>query len=389
MARYDRIALLPAPSREHALPGWAVLRDLEGRERDTDLSRRLRLRFLALRAAKRLARRGHEEMSEESLERQIETVREELGQLSPRDPERALLASFLHRLNRPTPLSVTTATLELGEMAEMSGHLHGAEEFYRTAIDFADQYRLTAEQMAARLMMGRVWTRSARWEEAEVFFREGAELALRLDDRGHWARAMGGVAKALAEQSRPSEARRVCDEMLACGKEWSDPIVQAEAWKGLCEVALAAGDLESAVGHGWTALESAESGEQRDETLALLGIAFTRLGLYRAAERCHTLVVQRATRPRLQTRSRLELARIAAYAGKPDAAREHLRKAMEDAGEHGDRDLLGSAEDLLSALERAAEQGISPPTHAPVGERARKIAEQAESLTDEPVAASS
>lgn len=389
MARYDRIALLPAPPRDHALPGWAVLRDLEGRERDADLSRRLRLRFLALRAARRLARRGQEELPEGSLERQIETVREELGQLSPRDPERALLASFLHRLNRPSPLSVTAATLELGEMAEMSGHLHGAEEFYRTAIDFADQYRLTAEQMAARLMMGRVCARMARWEDAESYYRESADLALRLDDRASWARAMGGVAKALVEQSRPSEARRVCDEILANGKEWSDAVVQAEAWKGSCEVALATGDLENAVSHGWTALELGESGEHRDETLSLLGIAFSRLGLYRAAERCHTLVVQRATRPRLQTRSRLELARIAAYAGKPDEAREHLRKAMEDAGQHGDRDLLGSAEDLLSALERAAEHGLNPPTHAPAGERALKIAEQAESLTAEPVAASS
>ena len=49
MARYDRIAPIPIPAREAAFPGWLMLRDLAGRERDPELARRARLRFLALR----------------------------------------------------------------------------------------------------------------------------------------------------------------------------------------------------------------------------------------------------------------------------------------------------------------------------------------------------
>src|SRR5437660_5201543 len=98
MARYDRIAPLTAPARNEALPGWLALRDLDGRERDTELGRRARLRFLAVRMVRRLIREGFERVPSESFERQIEGVREELGQLATRDVERTKLADLLHVL---------------------------------------------------------------------------------------------------------------------------------------------------------------------------------------------------------------------------------------------------------------------------------------------------
>ncbi len=54
MARYDRIAPLTTPERDHAFPGWPVLRDIEGQDRDSDVCRRARLRFLALSPARRV-----------------------------------------------------------------------------------------------------------------------------------------------------------------------------------------------------------------------------------------------------------------------------------------------------------------------------------------------
>ena len=51
MARYDRIAPLSSPARDRAFPAWPVLRDIEGQDRDIDVCRRARLRFLALRLA--------------------------------------------------------------------------------------------------------------------------------------------------------------------------------------------------------------------------------------------------------------------------------------------------------------------------------------------------
>lgn len=142
MARYDRIAALPPPDRAHTFAGWSILRDLEGRDRDPDLARRARLRFLALRLIRRLIDQGIYEISAESFERQLESVREELGVLPARDPERIRIAEFLHQLRELSPIKVATATLDLGEAAEAENLEHAAEEFFHAALDIANLYQL-------------------------------------------------------------------------------------------------------------------------------------------------------------------------------------------------------------------------------------------------------
>ena len=129
MARYDRIAPLPAPSREAAFPGWLVLRDLEGRERDGELARRARLRFLALRPLRRILTMGLEAVTAPSFAREIEGIREELGHLPARDPERIRLSRYLHEIEARSPLDLTLAAAGLGELAEEAGHASAAEEF--------------------------------------------------------------------------------------------------------------------------------------------------------------------------------------------------------------------------------------------------------------------
>jgi hypothetical protein len=143
MARYDRIAALPSPDRARAYSCWSVFRDLEGSDRDPDLARRARLRFLVLRLARRLIDQGIAAVPIDSFERQIESVREELGLLPARDPERARIAAFLHCIRKRTPIEIATAILDLGEAAEAAEQEHAAEEFYHAALDLANIYKLT------------------------------------------------------------------------------------------------------------------------------------------------------------------------------------------------------------------------------------------------------
>jgi hypothetical protein len=143
MARYDRIAALNPPDRSRAFTGWMVFRDLEGRDRNPDLARRTRLRFLVLRLARRLIDQGIDTIPTDSFERQIESAREELGLLPPRDPERARIAAFLHSVRKREPIDVATAILDLGEAAEAMQQEYAAEEFYHAALDIANIYQLT------------------------------------------------------------------------------------------------------------------------------------------------------------------------------------------------------------------------------------------------------
>jgi hypothetical protein len=143
MARYDRIAALAPPDRSRAYTGWTIFRDIEDCDRDADRARRARLRFLALRFVRRLIDQGIDSVPEESFERQLESIREALGLLPARDPERARLAEFLQRIRKRTPMEVAIATLDLGEAAEAAHLEHAAEEFYHAALDVANIYQLT------------------------------------------------------------------------------------------------------------------------------------------------------------------------------------------------------------------------------------------------------
>lgn len=136
MARYDRIARIDPPARDDAYTGWLAVRDLADRERDGELGRRARLRFLAARVIHRLARQG-DPIDGASLQQQSDTVREELGQLPSRDRERQLLAELLkHAPTRDVP-AVVRAGLDLADGARSDGAPFAAEEFYRACMELA------------------------------------------------------------------------------------------------------------------------------------------------------------------------------------------------------------------------------------------------------------
>ncbi len=389
MARYDRIAPLPAPARDRAYPAWPVLRDLEDRDREVELGRRVRLRFLALRPVRRLARWGIEAVPADSFDRQVEGVREELGHLAARDPERGRLARFLHQIRQRTPLAVTTATLDLGEVIEAAEHYHGAEEFYRTALELADAYHLTPERVVAHRLLGRVFRKCGRREEAAREYAAAAELARQLEDPEQWGRSIDGLASVLRDQGRHDDARRAYREMLTRGRERDDSALTSMALIGLCLTEVDAGDLERAVEHGWAAFGQARDGEQRNTVLRGLGAAFTGVGLFDAAERCHRIIVERSGAAFARVQAVLDLAGVAARSGRTDLARERLREAVGAASRQGFGELLTRADELLAALERgAAGEPVTGPAVQPPGESARRIAAEIEALGEALVPAS-
>src|SRR5687768_5668024 len=132
MARYDRLAPLGTPNRDQVFPGWFVFRDLEGHERDADAGRRARLYFLAIRPLHRIIKRGAN-CPRESLYQQIDRVREELGQLPGRDPERGALARFLDEMRTSNIDAVLTATLATASFALDNGRGATAEEYALSA----------------------------------------------------------------------------------------------------------------------------------------------------------------------------------------------------------------------------------------------------------------
>jgi hypothetical protein len=424
MARYDRLAALHAPERESALPCWPVLRDLEKDERDLDAGRRARLRFLALRPVHRLAVHGIDAVAADSFERQVERVREELGQLPARDSERAVLARFLNELRSRNPESVVAATLQVSEFSESNSHLGAAEEYARCALLLANALQRDRLAAAALRVLAHVTLVRGRADDAETFAADACDRALAGDDRAEWIRAMSELASAQRAQGNAG-ARDVLLQALRRARDWGEDPLIGLALAKLCLHAAAQNQYDQSVEHGWTALRLLNGGAEHMRILLQLGDSLAHLNLLRAAERCYSLAALRASEAAVRAAAQAGLASVAASAdqrdlfrdrrhaalremqqtarqpraalhvdlanaslrvGDVDFAREHVREALDLLGPTGARELVQRAEAVLHQLETdaAAELAVPP---VQVAEQTRRIAAELEQVPDSVVAA--
>jgi tetratricopeptide (TPR) repeat protein len=422
MARYDRIAPLTAPMRETSFPGWLVLRDIEGNDRDVEAARRARLRFLALRPVARLLDRGIDGVSRESYLSQIEAVREELGYLPARDIERARLARFLHNVEGRDATRVITAALEMAEACATAGQTHGAEEYALTAAGLAAANADVRLEGVAHSTLARIYRERGQLDDAEKTVRIAIANAERLAHHTELVLARTEQALIVAARGNRQEAPRILHATLLQMEAAGDTHAAALAHAKLCACSLALGDAGAALEHGWAALRQMDDLRERAILLQSVAEAFSRVGLHKAAERCYSMVAQRGVDPTLRARARaaqalasvaggsaavfrerrsallndasewsadpriaafvhLELGRGCVIASDIDFARDHLRDAISIARRHGLSDILLRAEEVLTALEQNSTRDLVA-VHGGPSEAARRIADQLDALPD-------
>lgn len=405
MARYDRIARIEPPARDACYPGWLTLRDLEGREREPELGRRARLRFLALRPVRRLLLRGLDTPPAESLRRQLDSVRRELERLDARDPERARLVEYLTEVGGRSALGLVTATLDVGASAESAGHPYAAEEFYRTGLELAREHDLSAHQVRALRRLARVHRSREEWEDAIALGREAAALADQVGEPVQWAMALDEVARAESTRGRRDAARSVLQEISRRGEREGKDHVRAVAVAATCAMELAAGNLDAALRAGAEAIELFPMTDpHRNAALLNMASALRSVGLWTAAEACYRLVETRSTWIEHRAEATTERAVLAAERGDPaefrrlrdrilatidsgdlrlgallhlglgrgcliardvDDAREHLRQAIASARDADLDALLNRADELLDVLEREQHLPEARPPRTP------------------------
>ncbi len=422
MARYDRIARLEPPPRENAFPGWHTLRDLEGREREPELGRRARLRFLAIRPVLRLLARGLEAMDTASFQRQLDSVREELGHLPARDPERACIADYLKAVGGRTPEGIAGATLDVGRAAEASGHPFAAEEFYQAGLRIAEEYGLDDARLQALRRIATIQRRRGDADSALATLGRAAALAERVGDLVEWARALDGVAAVALRLGDVERAREALDRIDERGRSARHERVRAVAAAGRCALEIAVGSPEAAVEAGWQAIDRlGPDDEDRNGVLLNMGAGFRRLRLFPAAVSCYRIIERWSAWPEHRIEAQVESAAVAAEMGDTEAfrrneaavvasldradpgtaglaalglgraamvmgetgpARDHLRHAIAVARDADDASVLTRAEELLSALERdvEAETMVAPATPS---DGSRNIARRVEELSRE------
>ena len=420
-ARYDRLAPLESPERERAFPGWAVLRDLDGNERDADAARRARLRFLCIRPVYRLAVQGFAGVDADSFDRQIERVREELGHLPARDQERSALASMLNEVRSREPQQVIPALLAVSEFADANGYFSASQEYARLALDLARRSRQDRLAISATRALSRAALNSGRLEQADAYAQQACDMALSADDRGEWIRSIGQLAATYRGTGDPAEAREALLQALKRARDWGNDALIGLAFLQLCRHSAESGAPERVIEYGWSALKVLERNEDRALVLTLMGGALSAVGLQHAADRCYTLVTLHAATPALRVAglagtalvaaesgdrdgyrerrsatirelgpahraaraaAHLELGRAALVLGDQETAREHLRETFSLLGTFSSTPTRARAEEFHRTLERREVAG-SPRTDAgTAAPEARRIAAELEHMAD-------
>jgi tetratricopeptide (TPR) repeat protein len=395
VARYDRLGTLPLPARETAFPGWNALRDLAGRERDADVARRLRLHFLTLRPLRRLVAQG-DAIDRASLVAQVERVREELGTLSTRDPQRLAVGELLTALHDPSRVVMAANVLSFAERALEWGHVAAADEYARIALELGRREASPLLESAALRFAGRVAAAQGRTDDARGLLEDAARIAGDADDLAAWANARIAATLLLADAGNAAAALADLAQIEARGRETGQAVVVATALEAASRIALASGSTERAAELAWRGVEHAETVARRIRLVELLGDALATIGRHDAADHAFGLAAAAAAdseRVRLTARrargkaesgdaegfrllsgnlpvaaltplARLELARGALAAGEIEAARRYVAGANNSARSGLQGDVTRAAAALADEIERSAGRAGGTPVLA-------------------------
>jgi hypothetical protein len=335
MARYDRIAPLTSPAREQAFPAWPVLRDIEGQDRDADVCRRARLRFLALRPVRRIANREAGAISAASYGREIERVREELGGLPARDVERIRVTRFLRQIEDRDPRRLVHALLDFAEQSFAAGHIHAANEFAQTAD--------TIEAGTATAVLERFAASDPASDGDPAVALESAWNALRqTEDVERRAVILERIGRALLGM-----------RMLTAAERCLGMITQRQTDLSIRSRARAA--------HAVCAGLNGDAAAVRERRNSLLNDD-----------------AEWAPDPRVAASVHIDLAYACVLIGDLDDAREHVRNGIGLARRHNYAGMLTRAESILTALEQNTEVLLQPRQAST--EAAQRIAAQIELL---------
>ncbi|HEU5210970.1 MAG TPA: hypothetical protein VFU06_16360 [Longimicrobiales bacterium] len=359
MARYDRIAALPLPPRTQAIPGWCVLRELNGRERDTELANRMRLFFLALRPVRRLVDRGFD-VPFDSHDRQIAAVRAVLDTMPASALEQARLRSFLNAVGTRVPERVALAALDVSAMAEARSHYEAATEFAHTALA-AGAHANPGVEARACTSLARLARKSGRWHEAEEWSTQATERAAPPSFRAAWANAVTELATLYHVRGDQNEAARLLAGVRKRVAEWKDELLLADGAEALAATALAAGHTEVAVHEGWFALHRINDIERRRRLLISIADGLRLLRLYDGADACYGALAQSAIGSAERAAPLTRAAVSAAESGDAAGFRDRHDRAMREVLELHDGQRAGFLLELGRACVLAgdAERGLA------------------------------
>lgn len=389
--------------------GWAILEDLEGREDSSADVAVIEQRFLVGRIVRDLVDDDLVLPRDELVER-VRISRSEVDARVPKGGE-PLTAwePALRALEEGEVEGLAETLLEAGERSEAQGHRHGAVELYRCAYDIAAAVQVPTLAVDAARRQGRVHRRFARWDESVRSYRLAQQVAVVADLHERTARVLVGLASVRQENGSLPGARACYMEALELAQRSGEPDALASVHHGLLGLEHAAGNLETALQHGWVAVATYADARARVRCLASLAGVLVDFGDRTAGEDAWTVVAQQSDEAYYRIYAHDALAYLAALRGDLaefevqvaacdaldwrsgpisaqaeilyyrglsyealglfDAARRWLTDAVEFSERHGLNRTLFRAEEAIRGLERREADAAQPDKTMPAAPR--------------------
>ncbi len=317
------------PGRDR-FPGWGLLKDLEGVSSGDPEASRIRARFLVARVVEGLLRDALV-ADPDTICRQVELVRGEIGASGGEDPEGAVWERVLLALTSRDTEELTASVLEWGKVVESAGQLHGARELFLLAFQLARVSGSSLQALDSARFLGKVFRTEADWEEALAWYGVAHGIAEDVGDPIKRAVVLDGLANTFRDRGNLPRARETLHTVLEIGRANGNRYITAIGHHDLMTVQKLSGDLVSAIRHGWRAVNSYDSREGSLRALFDLSGVLRETGELRAARDGYSVVADGVAGFEYRVLSLDALALIAALEGDEPVYRS-IRERMEEVG---------------------------------------------------------
>ena len=302
------------PSKDETFSGWMILKDLEGREGDSEIDERIGTRFLVGRAVRAVL---DEELAMDSgaLRQQVGRVERELEVLDREDPERVNWGEVLRTLGSGDHEGLGRSLIGLSDRLDMQGHLYGACEFLNLGYQVAVACGSGDIAGETARFLGRTHRRLGNWEESVKWYEVAMDMGDVFEDSRLGALALAGMGTTLREKGNLRGALEAHKRSLERAKVLGDPYVLGSAHHNLMADHHLTEQLSAAINHGWEAVQYYPAERNRLHALTDLAWSLVEAGDLGAAEDAYTVIVHRSEDFIYRTDALVSLAYIEAARG--------------------------------------------------------------------------
>jgi tetratricopeptide (TPR) repeat protein len=308
--------------------GWPILRDIEGRENDEIVSRRISGRFLLARVLRGLVD-DDLVMDPLRLSQDIDGVVRELGRIPLDEPERPFWDDVVRALQAADLDALAKASFALAKRVDDEGQIHGARELLTLAHRVAVAASAVPEAAESARLIGRWFRRRGEWDDSIKWYQGSRTVARVAGNRAVEALATSGMACAVRDKGNLPGARDLLHEGLQVARESGDDYPLAIVYHDLMTVEQRGGRIPQAVAYGWRAANLYSDEESRYHALVSLAGCLVKMGELDAAEDSYAIVAERVKLPDWRFASLETLAHISALRGDRDVFEARAWRADE------------------------------------------------------------